>query len=117
MARKIEPTLRTAKTQESYQQAMEDGTTKDISKLRGSHINRLKLLQNVYPYDTVYKDNDMLVDESGSFWEFWVRLGQLVYNEELPYDQLIMNMKHKQSQSHVEHVHLVRFKNRSDFTL
>lgn len=113
----IDNTLRSAKTQAIYQQAIANGMVSDIAKLKGSSIGGLKILQNAFPMDIVYNVNDMLVDKSGNFWEFWILLGKLIYEEQLPHDQLIMNMKHKQSQPHVAHVHLVSFKDRKDYTL
>lgn len=108
-------TLRTAASQLAYAQA-EKG---DISKETYQNIGGLKIVENGYPYDMVYKDNDMLLGQDGmDFWTFWVKLGQLIDDGKLDsYDQIILNSPSKQSQPQVKHVHVVRFKQREEFEL
>lgn len=114
----LEPTLRSSATQKRYERDRAAGRTKNIAKLPAAKLHGLKILANEYQLDLVYKDNDMLIDQSGNFWDFWIKLGHLIQDGQIPYDQILMNMKHKQSQSHVEHVHLVNFKDtREEFTL
>lgn len=100
-------TLRTQETQDTYEEAMKTGESKDIAKLKGPGIGGLKLLDNAYGYDLVYGKNDMLVDKEDSFWDAWIKTGLLMKNGLLPYDQMLINMPHMMSQSHVWHCQLV----------
>lgn len=107
------PSLRTQASEKAYRLAPK----KDISKLESKRLGELKLIPNQYPYDAFYSKNDMLVDGSGDFWDYWIELGRLYITNEIDYDQIIMNLPRRQSQPRVFHCHLVNFKDREDFKL
>ena len=114
----MNPTLRTAKQEKRYQKDIQDGNIGDISELPAPRIGGLKIIENQYPYDAFYAHNDMLIARETGFWNFWVKLGQLIENGELDsYAQVIYNLPKHQSQPQIPHAHIVKFKNREDFEL
>lgn len=111
--------LRTAKGELRYKDAVRN----DIAKLEGTELESkalegftpLKLLPNEYPYDAFHKQNDMLVDTVGDFKSFWYKLGLMIEAGELDeYDQILINAPRRQSQKHVAHVHLLKFKDKRE---
>jgi len=108
------PSLRTTKSEEPYSKAPKV----DITTLQAPQVRGLSILPNQFPYDAFYQKNDMLLDRSGNFWDYWIKIGQLIEDGKLDnYDQIIMNMPKRQSQPQVFHCHLVNFKQRKDFVL
>jgi hypothetical protein len=112
----IQSSLRSKEAEEAYKRVKESGTTGDIATIKAATIGGLKLLHNQYPYDAFHKDNDMIIGGE-NFYEFWTKLGALIAEGKLPYDQLIWNFPQLQSQPHVQHAHLLRLKDREDFRL
>ena len=111
--------LRTAKGELRYSKAKRN----DIGQLEGELVESkalegftpLKKLSNEYPYDAFHKQNDMLVDTVGDFKGFWYKLGQMIEAGELDeYDQILINAPRRQSQKHVAHVHLLKFKDKRE---
>lgn len=110
----MNPSLRTAKSELAYKNAPKV----DIRTLKDSNVGGLSMLRNQFPYDAFYKNNEMLLDRSGNFWDYWIKLGTLIESGKLDnFDQILMNMPKRQSQPQVFHCHLVNFKNREDFKL
>lgn len=114
----MNPTLRTEENEKKYQKDIADGKVQDIAELPAPRIGGLKIMENQYPYDIAYSHNDMLIGTTPSFWEFWVKLGTLIERGELDgYAQVIFNLPRFQSQPHVPHAHIVKFKSREEFGL
>lgn len=115
----MNPTLRTERNEKNYQDDIAAGNIGDISSIPAPRVGGLKIMENQYPYDIAYSHNDMVVGMKPDFWDFWVKLGQLIEEDKLgDYAQVIFNLPRYQSQPHVPHAHIVKFKeDREDFSL
>lgn len=115
---KIPTSIRTERGELRYQKAKKNGESRPIDEIPAPNLSGFKIVPNEYPYDIVYKLNDMLVGVNDNcFLESWIKLGVLIDEGKLPYDQLLYNFPKRQTQPHVFHVHLVNFKDREDFEL
>jgi hypothetical protein len=116
---KIPVSARTEESETRYQEAQSLGDTRDIADMEGVIINTLKISENDFAYDIMHARSDMIIDQSGNFWDYWIKLGELVSSGELnQYDQLVHNFPRLQSQPHVYHSHLLKMKQkREDFKL
>lgn len=109
--------LRTYQGEVRYALAKKNGLSGDIKDLVGVKHGGLRLIPNEFEYDAFHDKSNMLLG-GRSYWLWWWRLGRIYKkNQHAGHDQLLLNFRHSQSQPHIWHAHLLRFKNRKDFKL
>ena len=114
--------LRTAASEQRYQDHKKAGLTHDITKLPYKKMYGLRMVENEYIWDIAYERGAMLLANGKGllhFIIFWLKLGVMYYrNNSGDFDQLAFNFVHKLSQPHIPHAHLLKFKkSRKDFKL
>lgn len=104
--------LRTAETEQGYQDSKDSGDLKDINTLKPRDVVAgTRMLDNYFPYDLTYKVSDMsLAFPHESFMTWWMNVGLgIMEGQFADYDQFIFNLPHNQSMPHVPHGHFVNF--------
>lgn len=118
MIQEIPASMRTLKKELEYMQAKSRGESLDITTLKHHNFWDMKLIPNGFEYDTLFNVNDMLVAmPNDQFLVWWMRVGLALEAGAIPYDQFIYNIGKRQSQPHVPHGHIVKFKKRKEFEL
>lgn len=119
--------LRTADTEQTYQDAKVAGTTTPLELVKSIKIfEHWRIIENDYPYNVGYKRCHMLVVKRAGIGA-WNELNtyelseldrikqDYLYDE---YDQIIENCPSRRSVPHLFHLHLVNFyDNREDMAL
>lgn len=110
--------LRTANTEQNYQDAKINGTTTPLELVKAIKIfDHWRIIANDFPYDVGYKRCHMLVVKRAGVGA-WNELNtyelseldrlkqEYLYQE---YDQIIENCPSRRSVPHLFHMHLVNF--------
>ena len=101
----LDLTLRSTEMQTKYQEDMLNGKSEDITQIKPDAMKRsLKVLNDRYPQDLLFKDVDNLIGVPGKDWEAFIEFGNLYFNDELEYDGYWLNSKGKMSQPKAWHI-------------
>lgn len=102
---KLDITMRKASTQRTYQEDTKSGKSEDITKIKGDgNIGGLKVLNDRYPPDLMFKDVDNLIGVVGQDHSAFINFMNLFFNGNLPYDGFWLNNTHKMSQPKAWHI-------------
>lgn len=111
--------LRTAKTEQRYQDDKSAGKTKSLEEEPAlQEFEKWRLIDNSYPYDAVFEKHHMLIPTEG--YHQTVEDADLHETLDLlasEYDFWFVNFPHRQSVKNLLHIHLVKHKKREDMAL